>query len=485
MKVTIKHNDWTFKELALNHPGGSFLELILEAEKKSGSSTSAVLTLTDNDFKNYTVKLTGTDLTFDGAGHLNGGVIDSITFSNAKGKLVGSITTKEAGGLDLAYSAIVANYTSEAGQETLFGDWVVDYSAGTIKAKNIFDFIGVTFEAGLGNDTLLGSAKGDFLHGGAGDDVIDGGAGGDQIDGDDTRYMNSDEPTGNDILKGGAGNDFLFGNAGDDTLYGGAGNDNLAGDGFGNTGADKLFGEAGSDIIAGGEGDDLINGGAGQDRLRTLDEPVGDTVFTIDLGEQTATGQGNDELVSIEHALGALHHQNIMIGSTLANSLVGGGESDDIDGAGGNDRLHGGGGADTVTGGTGNDLMAGGEGNDVLTGDAGKDMFYFAEKGSANVDHITDFSSKDDQLYMYGEAAMSIPIMTGKIKAAMFKVLEGAAAVDNSDRYIYDAATGILYFDRDGSGAELRQELLSLEIGTKLTAADIEIHNEMNTFAFL
>lgn len=485
MKVTIKHNDSTFKELALNRPGGSFLDLILEAGRTSGSATSAVLTLADNDFKNYTVKLTGTDLSFDGSGHLNGGVIDSITFLNAKGKLVGSIITKEAGGLDLSYSAIVSNYTSEAGQQALFGDWVVDYSAATIKPKNIFDFIGVTFEAGFGNDKLLGSAKGDFLYGGAGDDVIDGGAGSDQIDGDETRYMNADSPAGNDILKGGAGNDFLFGNAGNDTLYGGTGDDNLAGDDFGEGGADTLFGDAGNDIISGGAGDDLINGGKGQDRIRILDEQVGDEVITTNLALQTSTGQGNDDLVSIEHVWGARWHDNIIIGSKLANSLTGGEENDDIDGGGGNDRIHGGGDNDTVAGGIGNDLLAGGEGNDVLIGGADKDMFFFYERGSAHVDHIADFSSKDDQIYVGGEASLGVPILTGKIKADMFKVLEGGASVDGNDRYIYDAATGILYFDRDGSGAEARQELLSLEIGTKLTAKDIEVHQEINTFYFL
>jgi Ca2+-binding RTX toxin-like protein len=486
MKVTIKHNDWTFKELALNHPSGSFLELILEAEKKSGGGTSAVLTLTDNDFQNYTVKLTGTDLTFDGSGNLNGGVIDSITFSNAKGKLVGSITTKEAGGLDLAYTDIIANHTSEAGQQALFGDWVIDYSASTIKPTSIFDFIGVTFEAGFGADNLVGSAKGDFLYGGAGDDVIDGGAGSDQINGDDTRYLNSDEPAGNDILKGGAGNDYLFGNAGNDTLRGGSGDDNLAGDGFEDAGADKLYGDAGNDILSGGEGDDLLDGGkGGHDRIRILDDQIGEQVITIDLALQTSTGQGNDDLVSIEHAWGARWHDNIIIGSKLANSLIGGEEEDDIDGGSGNDRIHGGGGDDTVAGGIGNDLIAGGEGNDVITGDAGEDMFYFYEKGSAHLDHISDFSSRDDQIYMSGEAALGIPILTGKIKGDMFKVLENGASVDNSDRYIYEAATSILYFDRDGNGSELRQEILSLEIGTKLAAKDIEIHNEMNTFSFL
>jgi Ca2+-binding RTX toxin-like protein len=298
--------------------------------------------------------------------------------------------------------------------------------------------------------------------------------------------MNSDDPTGNDILKGGAGNDFLFGNAGNDTLRGGSGDDNLAGDGFGSAGTDKLYGEAGNDILSGGEGDDLIDGGKGsRDRIRILDDQDGDEVITIDLALQTSTGQGNDDLVSIEHVWGARWHDNIIIGSKLANSLIGGDENDDIDGGSGNDRIHAGADGDTVAGGIGNDLIAGGEGNDVITGDGGKDMFYFAEKGSANIDRITDFSSKDDQLYMYGDAATSIPIMTGKITGAMFKVLQGSATVDGNDRYIYDAATGILYFDRDGSGGEARQELLSLDIGTKLTAADIEIHNEMNTFAFL
>lgn len=485
VKVSIKQTDQAFSVLSAVAGNNGFLDLVLEAERMSGNTTSAVLALTDNDFDGYTVTLTGTDLTFGSGGLLESGEIDGMIFKNDKGKVVGSITTKEADGLNLDVDDMQAA-TSPSAVAALLADWQIGFDAKAVpKPKFIWEVIGVTYESGPGSDTITGSRRYDFLYGGGGDDVIDGGAGGDLINGDKTSDLFDTDPSGNDTLKGGDGDDEVIGGGGDDKIYGGEGNDNLSGDDFGKTGADQIFGEDGNDLLAGGEGDDFINGGKGQDRIRVLDEQTGDFVITIDLAAQTSTGQGNDDLVSIEHAWGARWHDNVIIGSKIGNSLIGGDENDDIDGAAGNDRLHGADGTDTVVGGIGNDLIAGGLGNDTLTGDAGEDMFYFAEKGTANIDHIADFSSRDDQLYMYGEAATSIPIMTGKIKADMFKVLANGATVDGSDRYIYDAETGILYFDRDGNGSELRQELLSLEIGTKLSAKDIEIHNEMNTGAFL
>jgi Ca2+-binding RTX toxin-like protein len=57
--------------------------------------------------------------------------------------------------------------------------------------------------------------------------------------------------------------------------------------------------------------------------------------------------------------------------------------------------LVGGAGNDTVTGGTGDDVLVGGTGNDILTGGGGNNRYVFAESGAANLDTITDHSTKD------------------------------------------------------------------------------------------
>jgi Ca2+-binding RTX toxin-like protein len=484
MKVTIKQNDPEFDTLSIIDPGSeSFLNLILDAEKKSGNATSAVLKLTDGDFKDYTVTLTGTDLTFDGGGLLDSGVIDAITFKNGKGKVVASIATKEAGGLNIDVDDAQAASNSAGSIAALLAEWDVTFDAKAMpKSKVIWDPFGATFEGGDGGDKITGSKRIDFLSGGNGDDVIDGGAGNDEIKGDNTGHLMLDEPTGNDILKGGDGDDAVHGEGGNDTVYGGKGNDNLTGDSLDSAGDDKLFGDAGNDWLSGGEGNDVLNGGKGQDRV-LIHNDLGDFTFTINLAEQTVTGQGNDELISIEHASGSRWHDNIIIGSKAVNSLIGGEHNDTIDGAAGNDKLHGASDADTVIGGAGNDLIAGGEGNDMLTGNAGKDMFYFAETGAAHSDQITDFTSKDDQIYLSVYAAAGL--LTGKVKSQMFKVLENGATVDNDDRYIYDKAEGILYFDRDGSGGSAREEVASFEIGTTLAAKDLEVRQDIGTSSFL
>lgn len=116
---------------------------------------------------------------------------------------------------------------------------------------------------GIGDDTLNGSALGDFISAGSGNDTVNAG------DGRDIVVAGN----GNDTVDGGAGRDFLFGDAGHDALSGGADDDYLiAGAGndtlIGGAGNDALFGGDGDDILDGGDGDDYILSGAGADQLR-------------------------------------------------------------------------------------------------------------------------------------------------------------------------------------------------------------------------
>ncbi|MGV3549177.1 cadherin-like domain-containing protein, partial [Rhizobium sp.] len=73
------------------------------------------------------------------------------------------------------------------------------------------------FDAGGGNDHVLGLNGNDKILGGAGKDTLDGGAGNDTLDGG----------KGNDKLIGGKGNDRLIATAGNDTVDGGAGIDTV------------------------------------------------------------------------------------------------------------------------------------------------------------------------------------------------------------------------------------------------------------------
>ncbi len=152
------------------------------------------------------------------------------------------------------------------------------------------------FEAGSGNDRVVGNTAAnilsgnngnDRLFGAAGNDTLTGGFGRDQLFGGD----NNDRLLGDggaDVLSGGAGNDVLFGGTANDTLDGGLGNDRLTG----GNGADSFIYVAGRDTVAAFEDNidtlrieaDLLGAGAGWADLRRLGRERADHVL-FDFGD--------------------------------------------------------------------------------------------------------------------------------------------------------------------------------------------------------
>jgi len=253
-----------------------------------------------------------------------------------------------------------------------------------------------TLNGDAGNDRLFGGVGNDVLFGGTGDDSLEGGVGNDTLDGG----------AGRDLIYGGDGDDYIFesdflagGNnsdSGRDTIYGGLGNDtvdftggtegiavvlvnqnaivdpsgpnnndslfgieNIVGTAFNDTitgddganflsggaGADLVSGGGGSDTIAGGPGNDTLSGGAGIDTLTYANSA---TAVNVNIGANTATGEGTDVISGFEN----------LIGSAQADTLAGSAGANIIDG---------GAGADTIFGGLGNDTITGGGGDDVIT----------------------------------------------------------------------------------------------------------------------
>jgi len=144
-------------------------------------------------------------------------------------------------------------------------------------------------------------------------------------------------------------------------------------------------------------------------------------------------------------------------------------------GSAANDYFVGGAGKDTLYGGAGNDKLNGGAGKDVLKGGAGKDIFIFKTKlKSSNVDKISDFSVKDDSIWLdnkiftkLGKGSATKP---GKLKKDFFVI--GNKAKDVNDYLIYDSKTGTLYYDKDGSGAAKAVAFATLSKNLKLTEKD-------------
>ena len=130
-----------------------------------------------------------------------------------------------------------------------------------------------------------------------------------------------------------------------------------------------------------------------------------------------------------------------------------------------------------IGGGLGNDTIFGGLGNDVLTGNGGRDFFVFNTKPnkSSNVDRVSDFSAKDDTIWLDNAVFTKIgetgtEARPAKLKADMFWT--GKAAHDSSDRIIYDKATGALYYDADGTGRSAQVKIATLTKNQKVSVSD-------------
>jgi Ca2+-binding RTX toxin-like protein len=161
----------------------------------------------------------------------------------------------------------------------------------------------------------------------------------------------------------------------------------------------------------------------------------------------TASGlSGNDTVRNIENLTGS-NYNDVFTGNSVANVLAGGG---------------------------GNDRLDGKLGNDVLTGGAGSDTFVFTTAaGTSNLDRISDFAAGVDTIALENAVFAKLTVV-GELNANNFKIL-GATPVDDTDYIQYNATTGALLYDADGSGALAAVQIALLGTGLRLTAADFDV----------
>lgn len=161
-----------------------------------------------------------------------------------------------------------------------------------------------------------------------------------------------------------------------------------------------------------------------------------------------------------------------IFGTSGSDILTGTSSDDRIYGLAGKDELYGNAGNDQLFGGDGNDKLSGGAGIDVLTGGTSRDIFMFdTALGNNEIDIITDFSPKDDGIYL--DDVIFSSLSTGRLNASAFYT--GSAAHDATDRVIYNAATGALYYDADGTGAASAQQFVQLAAGLSLNQNDFYV----------
>lgn len=286
-------------------------------------------------------------------------------------------------GLDLLYGGSGDDLLyGNAGDDIMYGGQQGDLLVGSSGEDYMDGGSGRDdLQGGSGDDTMFGGYDDDTLSGSSGNDVMDGGNGNDELTGG----------SGNDALTGGSGNDTLTGNSGSDILDGGTGNDNLSGGSDndilnGGDGDDYLIGNSGDDLLNGGTGDDVINGGSGIDTVTYADWSK---KVSVNLLTRVGSGDGVDELISIENVIGSDYNDNI-VGNRLDNVLTGNDGNDRLVGYTGDDTLHGGdgrdylngsSGEDTLNGDAGNDILRGGKGGDIINGGSGNDTLYGGELG--------------------------------------------------------------------------------------------------------
>jgi Ca2+-binding RTX toxin-like protein len=172
------------------------------------------------------------------------------------------------------------------------------------------------------------------------------------------------------------------------------------------------------------------------------------------------------------------------------SQYISNGASDRVVAGNGPNELYGNGGNDTLVGGAGDDELFGGAGKDALLGGKGADYFVFTLAPRAtNVDRVMDFSrTQHDKIvlsYKYFKAVnlvlkydvfghveedrrMGLPV--GHLSKTEFRV--GKAALLETDRIVYDKATGALTYDKDGSGAAAAVKIANFKAGTALSWSD-------------
>ncbi|WP_371415551.1 bluetail domain-containing putative surface protein [Dolichospermum sp. UHCC 0260] len=153
--------------------------------------------------------------------------------------------------------------------------------------------------------------------------------------------------------------------------------------------------------------------------------------------------------------------------------------NDNLSGGSGNDILDGLDGNDTLDARDGNDILQGGSGNDTLTGGTGNDNFVFNSPRD-EVDTITDFENGGiDQIVISAKGFGGGLTPDAFLQQSQFVL--GTTAADGDDRFIYDPATGNLFFDPDGTGDSPQQLIATLAGAPNLSASDIFISGNSTT----
>lgn len=341
------------------------------------------------------------------------------------------------GGNDALYSSV--SYALGANQE------IELLSSNSHVATSALNFTGNAF-----NQTLVGNAGNNILHGGGGIDLLYG------MGGDDTYY--TDVAATQAIEATGGGNDALYTSV-SYTLQAGSEIEVLSVNSHVATTAINLIGNSFNQTIVGNAGNNMLHGGGGTDVLIGFG---GNDVYYTDVASTTvyeAAGGGNDAVYSsVSYTLAS--GQEIEV---LSTNLTAGTAAINLTG---NEFANG------LYGNQGDNVLDGKGGNDILVGVGGNDTFAFTTAlGAGNVDAIYNFEHGGDKIAL--DDAIFAGLGLGALGSGAFHT--GSAAADADDRIIYNANTGQLFFDADGSGTGTAVLFATVADAVNLSASDFMV----------
>ncbi|CAN5529012.1 hypothetical protein BH10PSE7_BH10PSE7_02640 [soil metagenome] len=424
-------------------------------------------------------------------GLIDGGTgFDSIaTFDGGHLEVLGSYSIRSIERLDISPSltaradqleGISGLYASPLFQSltfTLSGSGSVNLGA---KIKNYAGPITV-MSTGPGNLAITGTKANDTLLAGDGHDTLNGGNGDDFLG----AVTGSSFTAGADLFIGGYGNDTVAAQHQGDTVQGGAGNDEIHGE--------YLSPDSSIAHVDGGAGFDTLISHGKLSGVVNVERLVLDAYSTIDASIaqlnqfKIITGPDSAESPTIFtlRGPGALDLRQLPLTSfgvhVIVTSFDGAavsapGSFDTMDGGGGGDSLDGGAGFDIISGANGNDSLSGGDSFDLLTGGSGDDTLLGGNDNdifgfnatldvATNVDLISDFAVGEDRIRL---TRTIFTTFTGADVTADDFVI-GNQAQTPAQKLIYDAASGNLFYDSDGSGAEAQVLFARLAANLALT----------------
>lgn len=343
-------------------------------------------------------------------------------------------------------------------------------------------------------DRLTATASPDLVVPGPGDDVVAGGPGPLDI---------VDPSPGDDRITGGGGPDHISGGPGRDVLdagpgpfwsRGGPGDDRIiqrGSEGYisGDEGNDRISTAGVRGGVAGGPGRDLFeiagttagavfDGGPGGDRYVIAPGPGCAAVFE-------RPGDGVDEVVT-GRCLGRTPNvERITLTGTLPLRIRTDGGRQVLTGNAAANVIDGGPGRDVMDAGAGDDVMhLGGDSYDTATGGPGADRFVpggtpstgyrTSLAANARSHRITDFSAAEGDRIVLRASAFG-PEVRGLRRVWTVVSAQRPSARTSRATLLHDPRTGLIAFDRDGSGMRSPRVVAMVPPGMPVTSTMFEI----------